>query len=466
MVPTHGNSPDIPVAGRQTAPLGRTLSLTALLKRAVLGAKGRRLGHVSDVIVRLREGGYPLVTGIVADVGGRGVFVPSEAITDWHTEEIQLATSRLDLREFERRSGEVLLSADILDHRLIDLPHSRLVRAYDLQLASTESGWVLSGVDITSWWHRLLRWLTGEGSPDQKQERTGYRDWKTFEALIGHQPSALARHPIARLRRLKPPQIADLLEEASPEEQTELLDQVHTDPELEADVFEELNDGQQSRLLRDRSDTEIAGVLARMKTDDAADALFDLPQERRQPVLELLPPAQRAKVRTLLGYNPTTAGGLMTTDYLTVPPDTTAEQVLDYARIAYTLPPETLTTIYTVDGEHYLRGAATLIAVLQTDPTTPVSEFADTNPVRVTPAADLNTVALLMTDYNLMNLPVVNDQDQLIGVITVDDTLDATVPDNWRRREPEPRHEAADNTANPTQRATPPRGRHPNGHHR
>lgn len=450
MVPTPSNSHDTPAADSPTPTAGRTLSLSLLLKRAVLGAKGRRLGHLSDVIVRLRGAYYPLVTGIVADIGGRRVFVPAEEISDWHTEELQLATTKLDLREFERRHGEVLLSEAILDHRLIDLPHTRLVRAYDLQLEHTPAGWVLSGVDIrpSNWWHRLLHRLKSNGSTEQVQERSGYRDWKTFEALIGHQPSALARSPIARLRRMKPPQIADLLEEASPAEQTELLQQVHTDPELEADVFEELDDDQQSRLLRDRSDTDIAGVLARMKADDAADALCDLPQQRRQPVLNLLPPAQRDKVRTLMGYNPTTAGGLMTTDYLTVTPDTTAEQVVDRVRIAYDLPSEALTTVYAVDEQQQFRGSATLVTVLQTDPTTPIAQFADTNPVRVTPAADLTTVALLMTDYNLANLPVVDDHDHLIGVITVDDTLEATVPDNWRRREPEPWHGAAEEDTN------------------
>ncbi len=445
MVPPPGKSQDTPAADAQDPTSQRMLSLSLLLKRAVLGAKGQRLGHLADVIVRLRGADYPLVTGIVADIGGgRRVFVPAEAITDWHTEELQLATPKLDLREFERRHGEVLLSDDILDHRLIDIHQSRLVRAYDLQLEHTPAGWVLSGVDIrpTSWWHRLLHRLTGNGSADQ--EHPGYRDWKTFEALIGHQPSALARRPIARLRRMKPPQIADLLEEASPEEQTELLEQVHTDPELEADVFEELEDDQQSRLLRDRSDTEIAEVLARMKADDAADALFDLPQERRQPVLELLPPGQRVKVKTLLGYNPTTAGGLMSMDYLTVPPTTTAEQVLDRVREARNLAPEALTTVYAVDEQQHLRGSATLVAVLQAAPTTAIAEFADPDPVRVTPVADLNTVTLLMTDYNLMHLPVVDEHDQLIGVITVDDTLEATVPDNWRRREPEPRPEPAE----------------------
>jgi CBS domain-containing protein len=420
-------------AAAEQEPEGRTLSLSLLLQRAVLGAKGQRLGQLADVIVRLRGAEYPLVTGLVADIGGRRIFVPAERVTDWHTEDIQLATAKVDLREFERRPGEVLLSADILGHRLIDIPQARLVRAYDLRLTQTDAGWVLSGVGTrpVGWWQRLLHSLRGES------KRETWRDWKAFEALIGHEPSVLARTPISRLRRMKPPEIADLLEDASRAERSELLGQVHADPELEADVFEELDEDQQSRLLRDRSDKDIAEVLARMEADDAADALGDLPQERRQPVLDLLPVKQRVKVTTLMGYNPTTAGGLMGVDYLAVADETTVERVLERVRTTE-VPQEALSTVYTVDEHQRLRGSAALVTLVKADSHAAIERVADPEPVRVTPATDLITVALLMTDYNLLDLPVVDDQDRLIGVITVDDTLEATVPDNWRRREPEP----------------------------
>jgi CBS domain-containing protein len=429
------------------------LSLSGLLARAVIGARDQKLGNLFDVIVRLRGSDYPLVTGLVADIGGRRVFVPPDKVSDWNTDQLVLHSAKLDLREFERREGEVLLRTDILGHRLIDIPRARLVRAYDLELAHTGEGWVLAGVDTrpTSWWRRLLG-LT-HTSRDQQPEsaetggepdRGGCRDWKAFEALIGHEPTVLLRGRSGRLRRLKPPQLADLLEEASRDEQTELLAHVHADPELEADVFEELDEDRQSRLLRDRPDAEIAAVLARMRADDAADALTDLPQDRRKPVLELLPPGQRAKVTALLGYNPTTAGGLMGLDFLALHRDSTTAQALEHVRTAKSLQPEALTTVFALNRDGKLRGAASVVALLQADPTATLREIAEPDPVRVHPDADLITIALLMTDYNLLNLPVVDDDDQLIGVITVDDALESTVPRNWRRREPTPHPEGPD----------------------
>jgi CBS domain-containing protein len=423
----------------QTATPGRTLSLSRLLSRAVVGARGQKLGQLSDVIVRLRGVDYPLVTGLVADIGGRLVFVPAQAVTDWDTEQVLLASARVDLRAFERRDGEVLLRADILGHRLIDIPRARLVRAYDLELLDTGGGWVLTGVDTrkTSWWRRALG--LPQSAQDQQGEddpaERGCRDWKAFEALIGHEPSVLLRTPTGQLRRLKPAQIADLLEQASRQEQSELLDQVHVDPELEADVFEELDDDRQSRLLRDRTDPEIADVLARMRADDAADAIADLPQDRREPVLHLLPAGQRTKVTALLGYNPTSAGGLMSLDFLALPRDTPAAAALERVRTAHALQPEALATVFSLNNRGRLRGAASLVALIQADPEALLRTVADSNPIRVHADADLIDITLLMTDYNLLNLPVVDDDDRIIGVITVDDVLESSLPRNWRRRE-------------------------------
>jgi CBS domain-containing protein len=356
----------------------------------------------------------------------------------------------------------VLLRADILGHRLIDIPRARLVRAYDLELAHTPAGWVLAGVDTrkTSWWRRVLGGAPrpahdqhdGQDAPGVR----GCRDWTAFEALIGHEPTVLLRSRTGRLRRLKPPQIADLLEDASREEQTELLAQVHADPELEADVFEELEDDRQSRLLRDRPDPEIAVVLARMRADDAADAIADLPQDRRKPVLELLPAGQRTKVTALLSYNPTSAGGLMGVDFLALPRDTTVAAALERVRTARTLQPEALTTVFSLNDHGTLRGAASLVALIQADPGTRLREVTEPDPVRVHPDADLIDITLLMTDYNLLNLPVVDEDDHLIGVITVDDVLESSIPRNWRRREPAPHPDIPDDATDTETEQPPP----------
>ena len=410
---------------------GVLLRLSQLLRRSVADHGGESLGRVADVIVRLHGAEYPPVTGLVASVGRREVFVPVDQAGNLDADPLRLSSARLDLRHFERRQGEVLLHADVQGHRLIDVRNARLVRAADLRLTRDASGWVLSAVDTR---HRP-RWPFGLLTPEPADGDAAFRDWHDFESLIGHQGSALLRGPFARIHRLKPAEIADLLEEASKEEETEILRHVHRDPELEADVFEELDENMATRLLGARTDQEIAAVLSRMRADDAADAIAELPQRRRQPVLDLLPPAQRTRLLTLMGFNATSAGGLMGVDFIALPAMTTVREALDRVGRSPLLQPEALTTVHAVDREGGLRGVAHLVTLLQSPPSVALIEVSDTDPVRVGADTDVVDVAVLMTDYNLTSVPVVDEQRRLLGVITVDDVLEVTLPDDWRRRE-------------------------------
>jgi CBS domain-containing protein len=413
----------VPQAGR-----ARTLHLSELLKRPLTDRGGESIGRLSDVIVRLRGADNPVVTGLVASVGGRDVYVPIDQVRSFDGESVQLASAKLDLRSFERREGEVLLRADVLGHRLIDVHSAHLIKASDLELQQQEGEWVLAGVDI----QRRSRWLRrGHAAEDDHS----FRDWSLFEPLIGHSGSALLRGPFARIRRLKPAQIADLLEDASKDEETEILGRVHADPELEADVFEELDEDLAIRLLGARTDREIADVLSRMRADDAADAIAELPQRRRQPVLDLLPVGQRTKVLTLMGFNPTSAGGLMGVDFLTISCHARVGEALEEVTRSTTLQPEALTSVHAIDDDGRLCGVARLVSVLQASQDSLISDIYDDDPVRVGADTDVVDVAVLMSDYNLITIPVVDERRKMIGVITVDDVLEVTLPDDWRRRE-------------------------------
>jgi CBS domain-containing protein len=395
-----------PAASAPLAGSARTLHLSELLRRPLTDRGGESIGKLSDVIVRLRGTEYPLVTGLVATVGGREVFVPIEQVASLDSEEIRLTSAKLDLRSFERREGEVLLRRDVLGHRLIDVESAHLIKAADLELQQHGDDWVLVGVDTRRRSRRLFgaRLPVGPDSGDH-----AFREWSKFEPLIGHTGSALLRGPFARIRRLKPAQIADLIEE------------------LDEDLA--------TRLLGARTDAEIAEVLSRMRADDAADTIAELPQPRRQPVLDLLPPGQRTKVLTLMGFNPTSAGGLMGVDFVSVGAGARVRDALDAVARAATLQPEALTSVHCIDERGRLSGVAKLVSLVQSDRETAVSDIYDDDPVRVGADTDVVDVAVLMSDYNLITIPVVDERRKMMGVITVDDVLEVTLPDDWRRRE-------------------------------
>ncbi len=408
------------------------IHLSALLRAPAVARSGETVGRVDDVIVRLRGADeYPLVTGIVAEVGGRQVFIGSPSIHEFAEDRIILTKNKIDLRGFERREGEVLLRTDVLGHRLIDVAAVELVRAYDVELEDTGAGWVPARLD-TRRPAKLFGLIKRSGGH-------AARDWKAFEPLIGHAHTDAVRRLSGRFRGFKPAEIADLLEEADKAEGGEILDRVRSDPELEADVFEELDPEKASRLLNGMPDVEVAALLGRMRADDAADAIADLRQARRRRVLDLMPAPQRTKVITLMGFNPESAGGLMNVDFVSCADTATAAHALALIAAARTIQPEALIKVHVLDGDKRLVGVVSIITLLHSEPSESVAALMDFDPVRVSADADLTDVALLMADFNLYSIPVVDDDDRVLGVVTVDDVLEATIPEDWRRREPAPR---------------------------
>jgi CBS domain-containing protein len=411
------------------APEPRVLHLSLVVGGDLLDRAGGKLGRVDDLIVKLGEDEYPPVTGLLATVAARQVFVPADTVAEIEHGKTMLREVRMDLRPFDRREGEVLLKKDVLDRQLINVDGARLVRSNEIELARLEGWYRVVGVDIG------LRGLVRRLVPRRLAPSVGttsFLDWASVEPFTGHVPTVRLRVPHPKLARLHPAQLADLVEAASHHEGEEILGAVGSDPELEADVFEELESGHQLEFIEDRTDAEVAAVLSRMESDDAADLVSDLPEERREEVVRLLPLVQRRRVRALLGYDPTTAGGLMSPEFVCVYQQASAAEALQRVRDTHTSA-EALAWIYVMNTSRRLIGAVALVDLLRADPTTSLAEFAD-SPRRVRTDADLEEVARLMTDFDLTVVPVVDDREQVIGVITVDDVLELVLPKGWRRR--------------------------------
>ncbi len=408
------------------------LHLSSLVGSPLLDSANERLGRVDDIVVRLGESEtLPPVVGLRAVVGGRNLFVPGRNIERLDDGGVHLTTTKLNLAPFERRPNEVLLRADVLGHSVINVNTARLVTAGEVRLVDETSTWRVAGIDTSlaaRVRRRLPRALRGAAGTD-----AAFVPWDQLEPFVGHVPTARLRLRHRRIAHLHPSQLADLVEAASHDEGEEILAAVGQDKELEADVFEELDDEHQLEFLDARSDREVASVLSRMASDDAADLLLELPQDRRMPVLELLPAAKQRKIRKLLGYNPSTAGGVMNPDFLAVAGSATAAEAISSAR-KRDLPPEALHTVLVIEKDGTLRGLVTAGALIAADPKTPLLELGVTAPPSVTAEAEVPEVARLMTDYNLVSLPVVDGDDRPIGIVSVDDILELMLPDDWRRR--------------------------------
>ncbi|MEA2393108.1 MAG: hypothetical protein QOJ82_999 [Solirubrobacteraceae bacterium] len=409
----------------------RTLHLSLVVGGALRDAEGERLGRVDDLIVRLGDPGYPPITGFLVTVAGRRSYVPAERVADVDHGSVTLREAKLDLRRFERRPEEVLLKEDVLDHQLINVDGARLVRANEIELARLEGWWRVVGVDVGPR-GGVRRLLPRAIAP---RVRMGdFLDWASVEPFVGHVPTLRLRVPHPKLAKLHPAQIADLVEAASHREGEEIIEAVGADDrELEADVFEELDERHQLELIEQRPDEQVAAVVARMAPDDAADLVAELAEPRREAVLALLPASQRTKVRALLGYDPATAGGLMSPEFLCLYRHATVQEAWDRVRSS-TVPADLLTTVFVMDSHKRLEGGIPRGARVRAEPQGDLVALVRQGAPRLTADAEVDEVARVMADFNLTAAAVVDEQERMIGVITVDDVLEVLLPKGWRRR--------------------------------
>jgi CBS-domain-containing membrane protein/sporulation protein YlmC with PRC-barrel domain len=408
----------------------RRLMVTQLLRSPVLNPAGAEVGRVEDFIVKLAEGGYPPVTGLKVRVGTQDVFVGKDLVDKLAPGAVRLNTHTLQTQPFQRRPGEVLLAADVLGRHLVDVARGRIVQAHDLVLAPDEDGWRLQGIDRSPQ-AMLRRLVPRRGRPDLR--RHAILDWKDVQPFVRHVPSAKLLMPLQRLRRLHPAQIADIVEGASHDEGEEIIKAVESDADLTADVFEELDAEHQVEFLRSRSNEDAARVLDRMAPDDAADLLGELDQSRRLPVLNQMSATQQHKLRKLLQYHPTTAGGMMSPDYVWVVRGGTVDMAIEAARIDDKTPHQLLNTVFVTDEDGKFLGSTALADLIRAEPGQKVEELKLVN-CSIGSGADFVDVVLMMADYNLTALGVTDSAGNLIGAISVDDLMETLIPADWRNR--------------------------------
>ncbi len=405
--------------------------LSSLAGSPLLDSDGGHLGRIEDVIARLDTEGLPPVIGLLARIGGRELFVPIDRIEKLGPDAARTSTTKLNLAQFERRPGEVMLRADVLDRSLINVATARLVKAREVELVCEDGIWRVAGIDPSlrpRFWRFLPRRFRGHDT-----EHREFVPWHDMEAFVGHVPTSRLKLASRRLARLHPAQIADLVEAASHEEGEEILEAVGEDKELEADVFEELNDEHQVEFLRERSDEEVAEVLSRMASDDAADLLLEIQQDRRLPILNLLPPAKQRKIRGLLGHNPSTAGGLMNPDFISSRAGATVGEAVARIR-ASELSDQQVSAVCVIDDAGALVGTVTLADLVRARDEHTLEGLIDEPTPTVAAEADLPEVARLMTDYNLIAMPVLDSDNRPVGIIAVDDVLEQLLPEEWRWR--------------------------------
>ena len=409
------------------------MSLAGLVGRPALNQAGDEVGHVTDLLAKVHGGEtYPVVTGIVIRVGRRQSFLDAAAIDKLRRRSVTLRTARLDLREFQRREGEVLLARDILDHQLVDTDEIQVIRAADLYLAQVGDKIHLVGVDVSL--QTLLRRL---GPKRFRWHPTPDRviDWSAIESFgagSAEGPAAVKlRTPHSALRRLRPAELADVLEGLGRPGRQELLASLGDD--LAADALEEMEPHELTALLREVDPAQAADLIAHMEPDEAVDALRDLTEEEQVMLLARMPQAVQRELVKLLGYPGDEAGGIMTSVIASAAPEETVAQVSQ--RLAAQSGHRTeIDSVAVLDAAGVLIGDIPAFDLLVAEPGQRLEELLDPDnpPVTLHPDADLDTVATELVESRRSSLLVVDDAGRPLGRILADDVLDALVPGHGR----------------------------------
>jgi magnesium transporter len=412
------------------------LYLSQVIGRPVLDGNGEPIGKVADLIVAVGDR-YPPVTGLVAATDRRRIFLPWSSVDNLDATGARLRTQTIDIGKFQQRPNEITLRADLMDKQIVDIDGRKVVRVNDLRLDEIDGRLHLVAVDVgTAGLLRRLGLERGYGTLARNlrlpvSER--YIDWEDVDPVETSIASIKLRVPHAGLAELHPADLATIIDQLAPKDRAGVL--ASLDDEAAADVFEEMEPETQVEVLEDLDPERAADILEEMSPDDAADLVADLSDESREEILALMERDEAEELGELLAYPEDTAGGMMTTEFVALPVSLTCAQAIDRLR---ELEPdaETIYYVYVTDDEERLVGVLSLRDLIVSRPDVPISEVMIPEPVTVGVLADEDEVAEVVAHYNLLAVPVVDESGRLAGIVTVDDAMDAILPDAWRKRLP------------------------------
>lgn len=405
--------------------------LTKVLGRTVFDSIGEPIGKVRDVIVTPAEP-LPYVSAIVVKNHDHESIIPWNQIRE-EVDRLSLPVRKGKELSYTPTPDDIWLRKQVLDRQIVDVQDYKLVRVNDVRFVETPGKVCLLGVDASTrgllrelgieWLASLVEIITRKPVPEK------IIMWNDVETLEKSSGPIKLKIPLQKLSRLHPADIADIIEQMNPLQRTDVIESL--DVEMAADVLPEASPEIQAMIIEDLDPEMASDILEEMEPDEAADILRDLPEEHKEKLLHKMEQEEADDVRELLDYEDETAGGLMTTNFVSIPDSLTADGAIKYLR---SLKPdaESIYYVYVVSETKRIEGVLSLRDLIVAEPDTPIEDIMIKRVVHVHPDASLREVAELFQKYNLLALPVVDFDNELKGIITVDDMLENVPIHIWK----------------------------------
>jgi len=404
-----------------------------VLGKMVLDPMGEEIGKLHDIAV---EGGspFPRAAGLVLEKKKKMWFLPWSDLNIFNRRIISSKKRESDLSEFQAAADMLLIGRDILDKQIVDINGAKVVRVNDVKL--TEEGGAACVTDVDVGVRGILRRLGVERRGDAffhairhplRHQLISWEFIQPLESKLDRLTLALSREALSKIH---PADIAQIISGMSPDERKGFFEKL--DLETAAEALHELEPEVQADIITDMDKEQAADVIERMPPDEAADVIADLPAEKAQELLGLMEKEEAEDIHELLAHEEDTAGGLMINEYLAYPPGISIGEAMErFRKDATEL--EAYYYIYVVDGEKLL-GVLGLRDLILEDREKPISGVMHKKLITVHADAGQETVAELISKYNLLALPVVDEENCLLGVVTVDDVVDLLLPPASRRK--------------------------------
>jgi magnesium transporter len=410
-----------------------SLALSELEDIKVIDAAGAEVGELLDVVA-LRTADTAVVSGFFVERDADQVRVSWEQVAeiDVDADKLLLNCLTADLQPASLRGDELALVDSVLDNQVLDMRRRAFVRAQDVMLQADQGYLVVSGVDAGT---GALARRFGLGFLSRRLPRRSgdFVPWSDVNLIALRLSRLNFVEAFAELAELHPADIADVVSQVGPRERAAVLAALNTG--LAADTLQEMEEELRTAALQEMPLARAVAVLEQIESDEAADILSHLPDELAQQLLDRLPDEREEDLRELASHPEHTVGSLMSTDLVSLPASITAGAALEWIRKER---PEqhAMTYIYFDDAQGRLSGVASLRDLVLAEPGRPVTEIMEDDVVVTTAGVDEEEVGRIMTKYDLLALPVVDEQRRLLGIVTLDDALDAVLPDDWKTRLP------------------------------
>lgn len=411
--------------------------LSAMLRYGVYDAEGKRIGRLQDLYVRSHER-FPEITRIAVrrPHASEDLLLPWSQVRNASPEGLRLYLREADLHTTEAEPDEIPVRAALMDQQIVDVSGKRVVRVHDLKFGAVGTRVLLTHADVGTrgllrrmgWEHftlGLLR-LFHASLPEKLIA------WEHFQmpASTGELHMDRTREALARMH---PADLADIAEELSAPDRAAFLGAM--DEEVAADTMQEMEPEALVAVVNELPDEQASSLISEMEPDAGADLLADLTDERAAALLDRMEPREAAELRRLLAYPEDSAGGLMTSEQVSIPQGITAGHALELVR-QQAKEVASLYYVHVLDPEGRLVGMLSLRELIMADPEQLVDDLMEREVVTATPDTNQADVARLVAHYNLFAVPVVDEEGHLLGIVTMDDAIDAVIPTSWKKRIP------------------------------